>query len=88
MSVSHINAGGCRAHVPLIDSFNNSDCPAGGGACCMMGTGEEDEAAGPSSLSLSVQTRSNNNEAGLMNVQLGVQAGGEICHQAFLQPPR
>lgn len=56
----------------------------------MMGTGEEDEAAGPNSLSLSVQTQSNNNEAGLMNVQLGVQAGGggEICHRAFLQPPR
>lgn len=54
----------------------------------MMGTGEEDEAAGPNSLSLSVQTQSNNNEACLMNVQLGVQAGGEICHRAFLQPPR
>lgn len=54
----------------------------------MMGTGEEDEAAGPNSLSRSVQTRSNNNEAVLMNVQLGVEAGGEICHLAFPQPPQ
>lgn len=75
MSVSHIDAGGCRAHVSLIDSFNNSDCPAGGGACCVMGTGEEDEAAGPNSMSLSVRTRSDNIEAVLMNVQQGVQAG-------------
>lgn len=75
MSVSHINAGGRRAHVPLIDSFNNSDRPAGGGACCMIGTGDEDEAEGPNSLSLGVRTRSDNNEGALMNAQLGVQAG-------------
>lgn len=42
--------GGYKAHVLVIDSLNNSDCPGGSVACFMMGEGKKnrkDEALGP-----------------------------------------
>lgn len=45
-----------RAHVSVIDSLNNSDCPGGSVACFMMGGRRRKLKKDADSLSFGVQT--------------------------------
>lgn len=51
--------GAHKAHVSVIDSLNNSDCPGGSVACFMMGKGKKKRkrrGSGADRLSFSVQS--------------------------------